>query len=273
MNRVVKYDNYMNALKFSNFTQVDLNFLMALCSRMKDQDTNKMCFSFNELRELSDYKKSNSINQFASELEQMNEKLMKITCKLKTKTKITMFVLFPTFDIDLEDQLLTVSVNEDFKFILNELTKNFTRFELNEFIELNSKYSKNLYRLLKQFKTTGRYEVSIDDFRNKMDCPGSYNNKYVMDLIIKPSLQELKKCFNDLKCEPKYARKRGKPVTGYIFTFTPEIAGNTSNHSLEGKKVDENKQAVNRTANFHQRAYDYEALEKEPLNRHVSDKT
>ena len=94
-----------------------------------------------------------------------------------------------------------------------------------------------------------------------------------MDLIIKPSLQELKKYFNNLKCEPKYARKRGRPVTGYIFTFTPETAGSTSSHSLEGKKMAENKKAENRSANFHQRTYDYEALEKELLNMHVSDKT
>lgn len=32
MNKVIKYDNFMNRLRFSNFTQVDLNFLMSLCS-------------------------------------------------------------------------------------------------------------------------------------------------------------------------------------------------------------------------------------------------
>ena len=80
MNKVIKYDNFMNRLRFSNFTQVDLNFLMSLCSQMKEQNTNRMSFSFRELREMSGYTKSNSIKQFALELERMNEKLMKITC-------------------------------------------------------------------------------------------------------------------------------------------------------------------------------------------------
>ncbi len=271
MNEVVKYDNYMNCLKFSKFNQVDMNFLIALCSRMKDKDTQKISLTFDELKELTNYRKSNSINQFANDLERMNKKLMKTTCRLETETEVIMFVLFPTFKINRQEQLLTVSVNEDFKFILNELVKNFTRFDLREFIGLGSKYAKNLYRLLKQFRTTGRYEVSINDFRNRMDCPESYSNKYVMDLIIKPSLKELDSHFQDLKCEPQYAHKRGRPVTGYIFTFTPESIRKSG--AEQCKQKEKNTPVKNRSSrttafhNFNQRTYDYEALEQELLNR------
>ena len=222
MNEIVKYDNYMNSLKFTGFTTTDFNFLMTLCSRMRDRDINKITFSFAELRSITEYKKSNSIKQFVSDLEHMNEKLMRVIYKIKTETKIIMFVLFPTFEIDMEKQELTVAVNEKFKFILNELIKNFTRFDLKEFIKLDSKYSKTLYRLLKQFKTTGIFEIKLDDFRKKMDCPVSYSTKYMMDKIIKPALKELQNYFTDLQCTVQYAHKRGRPVEGYIFTFTPE---------------------------------------------------
>ena len=117
MNEVVKYDNYMNNLNFSKFNQVDMNFLLALCNRMKDKDTQKISLTFDTLRELTNYKKSNSINQFADDLEKMNEKLMRVTCKFRTQTETIMFVLFPTFKINRDKQLLTVSVNEEFKFI------------------------------------------------------------------------------------------------------------------------------------------------------------
>ena len=79
-----------------------------------------------------------------------------------------------------------------------------------------------MYRLLKQFKTTGIFEIKLDDFRKRMDCPISYSNKYVMDLIIKPVLKELQNYFIDLQCTVQYAHKRGRPVEGYIFTFKPE---------------------------------------------------
>lgn len=222
MNEVVKYDNYMNGLKFTGFTVTDFNFLIALCSRMRDKNTTIVNFSFTELKNITNYKKSNSIKQFVSDLERMNEKLMKVTCKLRTETKIIMFVLFPTFEIDLHNQTLTVCVNERFQFILNELIKNFTRFDLSEFIKLDSKYSKTLYRLLKQFKSTGRLEMTLDDFRGKMDIPTSYSPKYVMDKVIKPSIKELQKYFTNLQCTVKYAHKKGCPVSGYTFTFKPE---------------------------------------------------
>lgn len=222
MNEIVKYDNYMNNLKFTGFTTTDFNFLMALCSRMRDKETNKIVFSFAELRNITNYKKSNSIKQFVADLEHMNEKLMKVTCRLRTETEIIMFVLFPTFVINLNKQTLTVAVNEHFKFILNELIKNFTRFELKDFIGLQSKYSKTLFRLLKQFKTTGNYEVALNDFIAKMDIPKSYRIKDITDKIINPTLKELQNYFQGLQCTVQYAHKRGKPVSGYIFTFKPE---------------------------------------------------
>lgn len=222
MNEIVKYHNYMNSLKFTGFTVTDFNFLMALCSRIRDKDVNSVTFSFIELRDLTNYKKSNSINQFVTDLKKLNEKLMKITCSLETETEIIMFVLFPAFVVNKNEQTLTVSVNEKFKFILNELIKNFTRFDFKEFITLGSKYSKSLYRLLKQYRTTGKFEITVDDLKMKMDCPKSYNNKQFMQNIISPAVNSLQTHFQNLKCEPQYARKRGRPVIGYIFTFMPE---------------------------------------------------
>ncbi len=221
MNEIVKYDNYMNSLKFTGFTTTDFNFLMLLCSKMRDKDVTELTISFDELRLKTGYTQ-HSVKQFVSDLKRMNDKLMKITCSLETETEIIMFVLFPTFKVNLENQMLTVCVNEEFKFILNNLVKNFTRFELKDFISLQSKYSKTLFRLLKQFKTTGNYEVTLNDFRTKMDCPKAYNNKQFMQNIINPSLKELKNYFKDLQCTVQHEHKRGKPVSGYTFTFTPE---------------------------------------------------
>ena len=50
MNEVVKYDSYMNSLKFTGFTTTDFNFLMLLCSKMRDKDTTELSISFDELR-------------------------------------------------------------------------------------------------------------------------------------------------------------------------------------------------------------------------------
>lgn len=264
MKKIVKYDNYMNSLRFANFTHVDMDFFIALCSYMKNQDTNRINLSFHELRDMANYTKSNSIAQFASDLEQMNEKLMRITCRLKTETEVLMFVLFPTFKISLESQLLTLSVNQDFKFILNEITKNFTRFDLHEFVELRSKYSKTLYRLLKQYRSTDHYEVPIDEFKRLMDYSKTYKNKHVMDKVIKPSILELENYFQDLRCEAKYAPRRGNPLSGYIFKFTPERMEESS--QKDNKTPGQRISPENQFTNFNQREYYYDMLEKKLLN-------
>lgn len=264
MNEVVKYDNYMNNLKFTGFTAMDFNFFMLLCSKLRDKDISKTIIPFSELREKTEYTQC-STKQFVSDLERMNDKLMKVTCKLRTEKEIIMFVLFPTFRIDVDNQLLIVAVNKDFQFILNELVKNFTRFELKDFIQLDSKYSKNLYRLLKQYRHTGRYEVALEDFCLKMDIPKAYENKRIMDDIIKPVLKELKakQYFQELKCTVQYARKRGRPVTGYTFTFTPEERVN--DEKKEEKSANNIKASRNKFNNLENRKYDYNELEKQLL--------
>ena len=265
MNEIVKYDNYMNALKFKGFTTTDLNMLMALCAKAKESGTQKIFFDFDELKELTAYKQTSN-QKFIDDLERMNKKLMQVTCNLKTATESIMFVLFPTFRTDYENLTLTVSVNTDFSFVLNELTKNFTRFELEEFVHLDSKYAKNLFRMLKQFKTTGYFKIGLEDFREKLDIPKTYSNKYIMDKVIKPSMDELNSSFTNLKCEPVYARKRGKPVIGYEFYFGKEVI-EVPKEIEKQKKEPVKKAKKNKFTDVHQREYDYDELEKKLLSK------
>lgn len=270
MNNIVKYDNYMNSLKFSGFTAVDYNFLMALCNKLINKNTDEIVIPFEELREKTGYTQ-HPVRQFVSDIVRMNNKLMKMNCVLERDGTIFQFVLFPTFATDMVNRRLTVSVNEKFKFILNDLTRDFTRFELDEFAELDSRYSKSLYRILKQFKNTGIFEVSTDSFRHRMDCPESYSNKHLMDKIIKPALKELdrKKCFRNLQCETRYARKPGRPVLGYIFTFLPE---NTCRDTGKKSGADTGSaKPADRYRGFHQRTYDYSEIEKELLKKRDRD--
>src|SRR5690606_21067257 len=70
--------------------------------------------------------------------------------------------------------LFYYTYNEKFKFILNNIGDNFTKFELMEFTTLYNSYSNTAYRLLKQFKQSGYYIVQIDEFVRILDIPKSY---------------------------------------------------------------------------------------------------
>jgi len=57
-----------------------------------------------------------------------------------------------------------IKINPDFAWLLNEFTdkmKGYTIFELQESVGLQSKYAKNLYRILKQWRTKGGFVFKI----------------------------------------------------------------------------------------------------------------
>ena len=72
--------------------------------------------------------------------------------------------LFKDFITDEEECTVTVGMWEETTYILNDIASHFTRFELSEFVSLDSKYAKRLYKLIKQYKTQGNFYVSKDEF-------------------------------------------------------------------------------------------------------------
>ena len=271
MNEIIKYNNYMNALDFKDFTAADFDFFMYLCATMKDRGTEEMSFTAAELKECAGYDKNVTLSEFKRLLEHMNEKLLSMKAHLETDTELVWFVLFPTFRVNKETGMLTVRVNKDFQFLLNELTKNFTQFELAEFTELSSKYSKTLYRLLKQYRSTGEYHVKVDELRKLLGCPESYDSRKVMQKIISPAVTELQKDFPTLSVETIRARTKGRPVTGYYFKFEADGAtpGQSNMHQAAEvmKRYKSQKATEKKAGGFEQRVYDYAALERAVLGK------
>ena len=82
---------------------------------------------------------------------------------------------------------------------MNEITKNFTVFELQEFSSLKSTYSKQMYRQLKQWKKKGEKEYSVAEFRELLSIPDSYKASHIDSRILKPIQKKLSKCFDNFK--------------------------------------------------------------------------
>ena len=59
------------------------------------------------------------------------------------------FVLFTSYEVDVEEQQLAISINSDLKHILNSITADFTKFELQEMTYLKSTYAKNMFQITK----------------------------------------------------------------------------------------------------------------------------
>jgi len=221
MHEIVKYHNHMNTVHFNGFNAIELNLLLSICSKIRDEGTHTVVYSFEDLRKLSQYT-ATATKSFVKSLENTYDKLIKLNFKIGTEIHFTKFVLFTEYTIDSENQEVTISVNSKFSYILNELTANFTRFELNEFVSLQSKYAKNLYRLLKQYRSTGKVYFTIDDFKNKLAIPRSYALCDIDRKVLKPIQTELYPLFQNFRIEKVKSKKRGTPVTHIHFSFTPQ---------------------------------------------------
>lgn len=110
------------------------------------------------------------------------------TLRSESGLKVVKFSLFPTFIIDGEDtHTLKVSINPEFKYLTN-LFDMFTAFELEDYNKMSTSYGQELYRLIKQFRTTGFYRVKVEDLRHLLSVPKGYSNAK-MDQVVFSKIQ------------------------------------------------------------------------------------
>lgn len=238
-NEIVKFSNQFNAQALRKFTATDLDLLMAICSKMREKGGDEVMFTFAELRNLAGlraYKLTDA--QLAQRIAEVNKRLLALNFEFTNERHdIIQFALFSAFITSPTDATLTVAVNPRFSFLLNDLTSQFTRFELAAFTELHSSYAKETYRRLKQYRQTGVWKVSIEEFRRLLDVPASYTISHLNSRVLKPIQEELGKPLG-LKIRKKYAKAasgRGRSrLVGLELEFRPERVPNSAPASHVG---------------------------------------
>ena len=130
-----------------------------------------------------------------------------------------------------------MGVNEEFAFLLNDLTSQFTRFELAEFADLKSKYAKEFYRRAKQYRSSGIWKISRDEFCRLLSVPKS-TAEQVRDLnkrVLKPIIEECGPLLG-LKIERQYVKRR---LSGFVFTFARETPPVIDARPVEARKAED----------------------------------
>lgn len=262
-NEVVKYNNDMNVLSFAGFTEYDLNFLMAICAKIRDLGEETQVFEYSKLMELIEWDTSKSIDVFHKDLMRMSDKLRHIGAVIESDPDTFIaFNLFIQFEGNKRSRTLKVRVNPQFKYILNDLNKNFTRFELKEYVKLDGKYAKLLYQHLKQYKRNGWWQVSVEDLRLALAIPDSMPTMHITPKVLNPSIEVIRLCkgFAELNVEVIRSDRRGRKVLGYKFSWTADkqIPGQMSinDYSKPSKAKKSNYTDID------QRNYDFKKLEK-----------
>ena len=227
-NEVVKHHNDLNTVIMRKWTAEEMNFFFAIIAKARDKGTSDLVFDKYQLAELANYSIQHN-KRFYDTMDSLANNITQLRYIEKTKNSIEYMPLFTWFRVDWEEDLsdmkAEVSVSPRFDYILNRLSANFTQYELQEFTTIRSTYAKTAYRLLKQWRTVGRKEFKIDEFKLLLDMPTSYKSCHIDRLVLKPILEQLSPYFEDLKVKKIKSKKRGNPVLAYEFTWKKEVTG------------------------------------------------
>ena len=228
-NQVTRFKNEVNHIPMRRWSAEEMNFFFAVLTRMRDEDTNLVIMDKYELAELANY--TITYNKlYENTMTNLASKVGDLKYWKQSSNSLVTMPLFTFFEAnwteDLSEMTVEIEVNKRFKYILNEWNEgNWTQFMLNEFTAIQSTYSKSLFRLLKQWRTKGVREFSIDEFKQLMDVPKSYSSGMITSRIINNSVEDLQPYFKDLKVKVLKSNSRGTPIIGFRFTWKPEKTG------------------------------------------------
>ncbi|QDW97529.1 RepB family plasmid replication initiator protein (plasmid) [Staphylococcus warneri] len=230
----VVYRNEMNLVPLRKFTSTEIDIFFVLCNKLKEENTNRINIPFSELKELSNYY-TRSQDRFLKELEQIYDKMLNLTYTYRSGKNFEKFVLFTDYKVNSTDEYLSISINSNLKHILNQITNDFTKFELWEMTHLKSTYAKNMMRLLKQYKHTGYLKLKLSDFKERLDIPKSYKMNDITKRVLKPIIKELVPLFPNLEIN-KIKAKKGRSIEYLEFTFDSEKRIHSKKQPYERKQ-------------------------------------
>lgn len=228
-NKVTRYRNEVNSIPMRKWSIEEMNFFFAILTKLRDEGTREMVFNKHELAELANYTITHN-KRYEKIMEQLGKNVSGLQYWEKTNNSFMSMPLFTrfvaTWSDDLNELEVKVKANEDFEYILNSWEEgNWTQFMLNEFTEIQSTYSKSLFRLLKQWRTKGVREFTLEEFKQLLDVPKSYSAGMINKRIINNAVEDLEPYFKKLKVKILKSNARGTPIIGFKFTWSPEKTG------------------------------------------------
>ncbi|HFH8325744.1 TPA: replication initiation protein, partial [Streptococcus agalactiae] len=99
-NEIIKYHTELNTIPLRKFTPVEMNLFFSIVSRMRDKGTQKIQFTFDQLKDLSNYKATANV-RFIDDLETTYDKLMDLRFGRRSADGLERerFVMFNEFQI------------------------------------------------------------------------------------------------------------------------------------------------------------------------------
>ncbi|AQS54413.1 hypothetical protein BW727_200010 (plasmid) [Jeotgalibaca dankookensis] len=248
MNEVTRYHNELNTIPMREWTTEEQNFFFAIITEARDKGEKMIHFKKEDLIELANYT-MNENRRLENTIVSLIDKLENMRYRERTKNSYTSMALFQYFEANWSDNLseftLDVQVSNRFAYIVNKLEAEFTQFELRQFTNIRSTYAKEMFKKLKQWRTIGKKEYSIEEFKEMLQIPKSYRTREISTRVLAPIKRELPEYFKNLKIKTIKSSARGNPVIAYEFRWEKEKIGtwvpnkyNQNTHNYYSKRIE-----------------------------------
>ncbi len=251
-NTYTTYHNNTNKVNLGKLSERESNLLFAIFQRLKDQGNTLIRFEPQDLKRMIMVKSNLTNRQLLQILKNLLDNIgganFWIIREHVENGEIyedhTSYMLFKQFDIRIHKttqtiKYLEVQLNDSYQYLLNNLGMGqYTSFNLLEFRKIRGKYAKTLYRLLKQYKSTGILSVEWSQFRELLDIPKDYDMRSVDNFVLKIALKELRKIYPFEHLSYKKERKSHdkRKVTHIDFYFEQLPQGETKKQKQADKQ-------------------------------------
>lgn len=215
---IVKYNNVLNKLNMGKLEEKELELFFALCLELKNKETDEVFINITDFK--NKYNMGRSNQRFEKYMEIVLEKFLETKMVIKTAKTLELGNFFRKFKLEFETNTLYVQLDNDYKFILNNLVEMYTQFSFKQYQELKSKYAKRLMPKLCQWQGTKKIEYKKDDLFEILGVTENYKKDLgnFRKRILKPATDELKKVFYNLKVTP--LKNRSAKIDGYSFVWS-----------------------------------------------------
>lgn len=227
-NDIVVHHNYLNESIF-NFNELELNLFIVILYKMRNfyktkefvedlegnvnREIDYVVFDAKEIKSMMQMK-DRSFKAFEKIITGLQDR----TISLKTQNGYIRIKAFPTLIFNEVEKKIEIDINKRILPLFLELTEQFTQYSLKEFLSLNSKHSKRMYQLLKQYEGIGERTIPVEELKKFLEIEGnkSYNRFYNLEKRVLETTKNDINLLTTLNIDYE-KEKQGKEVVAVTF--------------------------------------------------------
>lgn len=238
-NDLVKVHKDFTKLNIGILSEKELELFYYICLNVKDIRDETITMDFSSIKKSLGLVNFRDLKKYILGLHQ---KLGNLHITNITSKKIETIFLFDKFINDLDNNTLTIRVTKDSLYFFN-IANSYLRFLFSDVRKLSGKYSKLLVPYLMEFSHKKEAEFEKERFFNILEIDEKYKNDLsnFNRIILKPTIEELRTLFENLKVE---RLKNGRVIKGYKFTWTNDFNFQNKKDNIEEAEVVEEKENI-----------------------------